>query len=364
MTSKERVQAALARSNPDRTPVFMWFHPATARHLSRVLEIAPARICEAMGDDIRQTWVNNNYAMEGIVHAHEGEGHTDFWGIEWRKEGAFNQAVRFPLAGAPPETLADYGFPMDRMEALVGLMAPVVEARGDLFLGVDVSPCVFEMYNRLRGMEAALLDLALHPEESYALLGRCADFAAALSEESLKRYSVDWLWLGDDVAGQQSMMMSPALWRAMIKPHLARVARVGLDYGLPVAHHCCGALRPIIPDLIEIGISVLNPIQYGCPGMEPGSLKAEFGEEMSFMGGVDTIDLLPNATPLQVRHATETLLETMTTGGGGYILAASHTVPPETPDENIFAMYEAAGISKEEILDRAADLRKEAHVTE
>ena len=115
---------------------------------------------------------------------------------------------------------------------------------------------------------------------------------------------------------------------------------------------------PIIPDLIEIGLDVLNPVQGNCPGMDPLELKAEFGDQLTFMGGVDTQYLLPNGSVREIRLETDRLLAGMTAGGGGYILAASHTIPPETPDDNIFAMYEQVGISKEEIFDMAADIRK------
>jgi len=110
--------------------------------------------------------------------------------------------------------------------------------------------------------------------------------------------------------------------------------------------------------LIEIGVDVLNPIQCNCPGMSPLELKREFGRELSFMGGVDTQGVLPRGTAGQVRQATAELVEGLTADGGGYILAASHTVPPETPDENIFAMYDEAGITREEIFDKAAQVRK------
>ena len=183
-----------------------------------------------------------------------------------------------------------------------------------------------------------------------------------LSQAALERYELDWLWTGDDVSSQFSMLMSPATWRALIKPHLARITAVGKARGLWVAYHCCGALRPIIPDLIEIGIDVLNPVQCNCPGMDPLELKAEFGKQLAFMGGVDTQGLLPTGTVDDVRRATARLIEGMTRDGGGYILAASHTVPPETPDENIFAMYQEAGISREEIFDRAARIRREIAV--
>jgi uroporphyrinogen decarboxylase len=153
------------------------------------------------------------------------------------------------------------------------------------------------------------------------------------------------------------MIMSPQSWRERIRPLLARIFDVGRSRGLWVAYHSCGAIRPIIPDLIEIGLDVLNPVQCNCPGMDPLALKSAFGSELAFMGGVDTQGVLPHGTADEVRRATASLIEGMTADGGGYILAASHTVPPETPTENIFAMYDVAGISREEVFDRAADIR-------
>jgi uroporphyrinogen decarboxylase len=360
MTSKQRVHAALRRQPADRVPVFMWFHPQTARRLAEVLEIPPASVGAAMGDDVRMTWVNNNWAMEGIIHEREGEGHTDPWGVRWVKEGAFNQPVGFPLAGASREQVLDYRFPAEKIDFLIGLMDPVLRHKEKFFIGCDVSPCVFEMYWRLRGLESAVLDIALDPELTRTMFGRCAGFAAELSQRVCAELPIDWLWCGDDVAGQQCMVMSPEAWRDLIKPFMAEIFAVGRSRGLWVANHCCGALAPIIPDLIEIGLDVLNPVQAGCPGMDAFELKREFGEKLSFMGGVDTQNLLPFSSAIMVRRETERLIQGMTAGGGGYILAASHTIPPETPDENIFALYEAAGITREEIQDRAADIRAQA----
>ena len=357
MNGKERVYATLRRESPDRVPVFMWFHPEMADHFAAFLEVPRHRLGEVMGDDVRQTWVNNNYAMEGIVHERDGESHVDWWGIRWEKQGGFNQITDYPLMDASPEEIAAYAFPTDREEELLDLMAPVATASEGYFQGIDVSPCAFEMYWRLRGMEAGMLDLAMQPDVASALLARCGEFAVSLAEKGCARYPVDWLWTGDDVAGQQGLFMSPEMWRELVKPHLQRVVDVGIGRGLPVAYHCCGALRPIIPDLVEMGISILNPVQYGCPGMDPLELKREFGAELTFMGGVDTQDLLVNGSEPQVRAATARLIEGMMAGGGGYILAASHTIPPETPDENVFAMYAEAGISREEIFDRAATVR-------
>ena len=357
MSPRERVQAALNREPVDRVPVFMWFHPATTQRLSKLLEIPPGRVAQAMGDDVRQTWVNNNYAMEGIVHPREGESHVDFWGIEWTRVGDFNQITKFPLAADSREDVLRYEFPRHNIDELVQLMEPVAGAGCEQFVGCDVSPCAFEMYWRLRGLENAMVDMADDPHFADEMFRRCADFSIALAQSACDRFPLDWLWTGDDISSQTSMMMSPGCWRELIRPHLARVFAVGKSRGLPVAYHCCGALRPIIPDLIEIGMDVLNPIQCNCPGMDPLALKKEFGKQITFMGGVDTQGVLPHGSADDVRRATARLVENMTADGGGYILAASHTVPPETPHDNIFAMYAEAGISKEEIFDRAAAIR-------
>ncbi|MBI5474793.1 MAG: hypothetical protein HY961_20830 [Ignavibacteriae bacterium] len=342
----------------------MWFHPDTTRRLASLLEIPPAYVGEAMGNDIRQTWVNNNYAMEGIVHEHERDGHTDFWGIHWKKVGHFNQITESPLGNAGRDQILAYQFPYDHLEELLQQMTPVLNDTANWFIGCDVSPCVFEMYFRLRGITNALTDMALDEELAREMFKRSADFSIALAEQACKRFPLDWLWTGDDVAGQDALMMRPSMWREQIKPELQRVfdacltgRQVGSAAGLWLAHHCCGSLRPIIPDLIEMGLNVLNPIQCNCPGMDPLELKKEFGHDLAFMGGVDTVDLLPHGTVGEVRRSTARLLDGMTTDGGGYILAASHTIPPETPDENIFALFAEAGVSKEEIFDSALAIR-------
>jgi len=358
MTSKKRVHLALRRRPVDRVPIFMWYHPQTRERLGRLLEIPARYVPSVMGDDIRQAWVSNNHPMEGIVHERDGQSHVDDWGVEWTRIDGFNQISRYPLATAGEEQLLQYQFPFDRVDPLVDLMKPAMEFAGDHFVGCDVSPCVFEMYWRLRGMERTLMEMVLNPALTQEMMRRCTEFSIALSEAACRRFKLDWLWLGDDAGGQRSMLMSPQVWREMIKPLLRQNADVGKRHGLYVAFHSCGAIRPIIGDLIEIGVDVLNPIQCKCPGVSPLELKREFGKDLAFMGGVDTQGVLPHGSADQVRRATAELLEGMTTDGGGYILAASHTVPPETPDENIFALYDEAGISREEIFDKAAQVRQ------
>jgi uroporphyrinogen decarboxylase len=336
----------------------MWYHPQTIERLGEILEIPASYVSLAMGDDIRQAWVSNNHAMEGIVHERDGQSHVDDWQIEWTRSNGFNQISKYPLEDTGEEGLLEYEFPFDRVDSLVALMKPLMELKDDYFIGCDLSPCVFEMYWRLRGMEKTLAEIALAPDLTQEMLERCTEFSIELSEKACERFDLDWLWLGDDAAGQQSMLMHPETWRQMVKPLLKQNADVGKRHGIYVAFHSCGAIRSIIEDLIEIGVDVLNPIQCNCPGMEPLELKSQFGKDLAFMGGIDTQGVLPNGTASQVRRATARLLEGMTADGGGYILAASHAVPPETPDDNIFAMYDEAGITREEIFDKAAQIRK------
>jgi len=354
MTSKERVYAALKREPLDRVPIFMWFHPETAGNLSEYLGIPVKFLDDVMFNDIRQVWVGNNYAMEG-VSLEEGETYSDYWGIKWVKEGLFNQIAKYPLIDADEDTIKDYKFPYNKIPELTDNLLSLECKSSDYFIGCDISPSLFEMYNRLRGMENSLMDIALYPEMFASIMEKCADFNLSLANNAVNRLTLDWLWTGDDVSGQNGMMMSPKSWREYIKPQLARLFQFGKAQALWVAYHSCGSIPDIIPDLIDIGLDVLNPIQSNCPGMEPSILKRDFGNKLTFMGGIDTQDLLPKGTVLDVQREVGTLLDTLAPGGG-YILAASHTIPPETPMENIFAMYSAVGVSEEMIFDKASDV--------
>ena len=355
MIPRERVRRSLEKLPTDRVPIFMWFHPYTRTRLAEFLGVEEAAVETVLGNDVRQTWVNNNYAMEGIVHLSDGDTHIDPWGIRWQRQYGFNQIIHHPLQGAAREDVLSYQFPSHLLDEHMKPMAGVLESAGGYYLGCDVSPSAFEMYWRIRGMEDALIDLATDPSLAQEMIGRCVDFSILLAEEAIERFDLDWLWTGDDVAAQAGMILSPELWREIIKPELGRLFAVGKKHQLKVAYHCCGALRPIIPDLIEIGMDVLNPIQAGCPGMDPQELKLDFGNDLAFMGGVDTERLLPAGSPSDVAAATRKLIGHMTIDGGGYILAASHTIPPETPIENILAMYDAAGLTVDEIRRRCAE---------
>ena len=206
-----------------------------------------------------------------------------------------------------------------------------------MFLGCRRLPVRIPLQTSGNGKRATE-DLAADPTTTSLLLEKAADFGVALARPPACVIRLIGCSIGDDVAGQTAMIMSPAVWRRMIKPHLARIVAVGKDHNVPVAYHCCGAVGPIIPDLIEIGVDVLNSGANHLPGMDPGGMKNQYGRDLTFMGGIDTVSLLPHGTPAEVYDASRRLIDILARDGG-YILSASHTVPPETPIENILAMY-------------------------
>ena len=193
MTSRERVSAALQREPVDRVPVFMWFHPETAAILARHLHIPASLVDEALGNDVRQVWVGNNYAMEGIVHEKDGETHSDAWGITWVREGSFNQVRHSPLTDATDEALASYAFPYEAIPALMQQLERLRPFVGTRFIGCDISPCLFELLCRVRGMEQAIEDLALQPEVSASLFERATTFGITLANAAFATLPLDWL---------------------------------------------------------------------------------------------------------------------------------------------------------------------------
>ena len=175
MNHKQRVHAALNRQSTDRVPIWMWFHPATAKRMSTALEIPPSFLDEVLGHDIKQTWVSNNYAMEGIVHEKKGDTHIDDWGIEWIKVEEFNQIKSYPLKDASREEILSYQYPYDKTDKLLNLMQPVLKYKKEYFIGCDISPSLFEMIWRLRGMEESIYDIVLDRELFQTMINQAAD---------------------------------------------------------------------------------------------------------------------------------------------------------------------------------------------
>ncbi len=157
------------------------------------------------------------------------------------------------------------------------------------------------------------------------------------------KMGVDVIWLGDDVGNQDRMMISNDLWRRFLKPRMAKLFKElkAINPGVLIAYHSCGFIEPIIPELIEMGLDVLDPIQPLAAGMDAESLKKQFGDRLAFHGGIDEQDLLPFGTAEDVRRETRRVIDVLD-DGGGYIMCAAHAIQPDTPVENVMAMYETA----------------------
>jgi uroporphyrinogen decarboxylase len=150
---------------------------------------------------------------------------------------------------------------------------------------------------------------------------------------------IDMVYFYDDVATQNSLMMSPETWRTEVRPFHEQLVEAAHARGVPVMYHCDGSIYRLIPELIDMGVDLLNPIQPDAKDMDARRLKQEFGDRLSFHGGIDIVGVLPRGTPDEVRDAVRDCVEVLGRDGG-YILCSSHHIQPDTPVENVLALYE------------------------
>jgi uroporphyrinogen decarboxylase len=193
------------------------------------------------------------------------------------------------------------------------------------------------------GMEGALVRMAAQPDVFDAFVRRQHAFCMAYYERALRAAKgyCDLCWLGDDYAGNDSMLMSPALWRRHVKPYLAEQVRLVHDCGLRVLFHSCGAVRAILPDLAEIGVDAHLVFQTTARGMDPQSIARDFGGRMAFYGGIDCQHLLTFGTPGQVRAQVRANVEAFA-DCGGYVVSNAHCHIANIRGDNIVAMCDEA----------------------
>jgi uroporphyrinogen decarboxylase len=202
---------------------------------------------------------------------------------------------------------------------------------------------VFELGWQLRGLEEFMIDLASQPALPVYIMERMTDILV----ENLRRVlavagdRLDMVYFYDDIATQQSLMISKKMWRQYVRPHHARLIEVAHQHGKPVMYHTDGSVRQMIPELIDMGVDLLNPLQPDAKDMDLGAIKAEFGGQLSFHGGVDIMRTLPKGKPEQVRAEVRERVRQLGPGGG-YILCSSHHIQPDTPIANVIAMYDPA----------------------
>ncbi len=241
-----------------------------------------------------------------------------------------------------PDSLDDYPWwpAVERFDYDAALAVAQRASKEYAVIGPWVS--FFEIYCQLRGLEQGMMDLVESPELVDVILDR----VETIQTEMMKRFFIlagqhlDLVFISDDIAGQKSLLMSPALWQRHLRPRLERWCSLIHAHGLKVFYHTDGAARALLKPILDCGVDVLNPIQHACPGMDMAELKREFGHRVIFHGGVDNQFALPRGTPDDVRRETRHCLATLGKGGEGFICCSCHNVQAGTPLENIFAMIE------------------------
>jgi uroporphyrinogen decarboxylase len=203
---------------------------------------------------------------------------------------------------------------------------------------------LFEMHQRVRGMSNAMIDPFMAPVNSDKLIGKLADLKIEFWNELLDQIGdvLDIVGEGDDYGTQDSQLIDPDQFRQYYKPHFVRVLEFikKKSPNVKLMFHSCGNVRPIIPDLIEMGADILNPVHVAATGMEPHQLKKDFGKDIVFWGGgVDTQKVLPSGTLSEIRNDVRKNIEALAPGGG-FVFSAVHNIQAEVPPENIMTMWE------------------------
>jgi uroporphyrinogen decarboxylase len=358
MKPRDRVKRSLNHQRPDRCPMQISFTPEFAARLRRDLRQTGRSVHNphgggntyelerALGEDLLLTsvgWANSYYANESHAGA---TTYVDEWGIGWRNapyetcfgNGFYTEIVGHPLADI--RALDSYRPPDPHRPELYCEAERLLAAHGDEYwiVGVTVTT-IFETAWALRGLEQMMVDFVEDPILADTILEIPFRYHLAAARR-LVEMGVDMIWTGDDVGTQRGLLLSPQTWRRFLKPRMAEFICTlkGINPGVKVAYHSDGDIERIVPELIEIGVDVLNPIQPAC--MDPAGLKRKYGDRLCFWGTIDEQYTLPFGTPDQVRAQIWERLQTVGSDGG-LILAPTHHVQLDTPLENFWAMVGA-----------------------
>lgn len=267
------------------------------------------------------------------------------WGIVFREfkypYGTYIEIDSSPLAGVDNiEDLKKYPSPsLDLWD--FDAYREVLKSYKDFFVWMNMNGC-FDLARFIRSIEQFFIDLAYEPKKAEILLDKVNNLSISFFEKCIHKVGdlVDGVYLGDDWGTQQGLAISPEMWKKYIKPRYKKLLTLIKNHGLKYCHHTCGGVYPIIGEMIELGFDVLNPIQPLANGMDPEKLGKEFGSEIAFYGGIDEQRTLPQGTVTDVKNEVFHRMKTLGKFGG-YIVAPSHAFQPDTPVENVLAVYEA-----------------------
>lgn len=347
MNSRDRVLAAFAHEEPDRVPAWLGASPefrALARHHLNLPDDEALSVY--VGDDFRRIYAGfagpaEMHPTEGLTYP--GATYRSPFGVERHGYG-YGQPFEHPLAHATTvREVHDYPWPDPAWTDVSTLREQAATWRGEYaILGGDWSPFFHDAIDLL-GMETMLVMMYEQPEIVDAVLEHVVAYYLGSSQRIFDTAAdvIDIFFIGNDFGTQNGPVMGEALFRRFMLPHLKRMVDLGHAYGLKVMMHCCGAFYPLVPLMIEIGMDGLQSLQPYTRSMEPERLKRDFGDRIVLNGCIDTQRVLIEGTPDLVRAETRRVLEIMKPGGG-YVASPSHDyLLPETPVENVVAMYEA-----------------------
>ena len=325
LTRRERVRRALRREPVDHLPFQTNYTSAMGRRLADHFGIPVAQLPERLGNHMLRLDLSQTRPRNADVTIE-----YDWWGAGWdtRTEGYWPAFA--PLASSLD--LDGHSWPdPDRAEL------PRNEA-ADCFVVPNFGMCLFERAWSLRGFDALLIDMADRPEWVEDLLDRITEIQVRLARRFISS-GVDGGYFGDDYGAQHSMLFSPRMWRRLMKPRLARMFAVFTDRGLPVILHSDGDIKAILPDLAEIGVTTLNPVQPEV--LNHAWLADEYGGKLSFYGGISTQSVMPQGDAQLVRNATLDCARVLAPRGTGLVLGPSHRMQSDIPMENVEAMLAA-----------------------
>lgn len=376
MTSRERLLTALNHQEPDRVPIDLGgnqtgihrlAYEALLKHLGReeTIEIMDAvqqlarpseAVLERFHVDTRYIAAKPSESWKGGIVRAQRDGRwwydlVDEWGVRWSMPedgGLYMDITHHPLAEATTKDLQEYPFPKgDDPSRFAGLREEALRLRRETPYAVvsGISGVVYETCWYLRGLEKWFMDMIEQPEFCAALLDRTLRFWMDWFRLFLNEVGdlVDVIMIGDDLAGQNGPLFRPSFYQSIVKPrHKALVQYIRSRTHAKIWYHTCGACRSFIPDLLDNGIDILNPVQISARDMDPITLKAEYGERLTFWGGaIDAQHVLPTATPEEIRAHVRRNLE-IWKPGGGYVFNNVHNIQAGVPPENIVALYDAA----------------------
>lgn len=333
MKNKEWIESVLAHENAQAVPFNFSFSPPALVKAEKHYGGSP--IEEVLDFPIRMKGMKS---IKPLYASSEefGPYAKDEFGVQWTTSNMDRGSPVGPCLKKPD--LSGYRFPDPSAEYRYEDLSPWCQRNQDHYTIIWVGD-LWERATFMRGMEHILLDVAMHPQFVKALLGGITDYILASMDILFQKFDFDGIALSDDYGTQHGLIMSPDMWREYIKPYLSEIYSKSRTHGRTILHHTCGDASMIIPDLIELGLDILHPVQP--EAMDPLALKREFGQDLTLCGGVPTQTLLPFGTPDEIRNEVKKLKSQMG-ADGGYILGPGITLQADIPVENLAALIDEA----------------------